>query len=71
MPVFKSPLTIATKCPFCGKTQNVVVETADYVDFRKRKHAQDAFPYLSASERELLISGLCAECWNFMFTNAG
>lgn len=67
MPTFKNPLAITTKCPLCGKTQDVVVESTDYADFLKRKHAQDAFPYLSASERELLISGICEECWNRVF----
>ena len=28
---------------------------------------QDALPYLSASEREMLISGTCDDCWQKMF----
>ena len=28
--------------------------------------AQDAFPELSASQREALITGICDECWNKM-----
>ena len=32
----------------------------------KGKHAQDAFPYLNAGERELLISGICNSCFDKM-----
>lgn len=28
---------------------------------------EDAFPHLTASERELLISQTCDDCWNRMF----
>jgi hypothetical protein len=28
---------------------------------------QDAFPHLSASQRELIMSGTCPECWVGMF----
>lgn len=70
MPTFKAPHTFVIKCPLCGKLQNVAVESADYADFLEGKHAQDAFPYLSASERELLISGICGECWNRIFPDA-
>lgn len=67
MPTFKNPLPIKTKCPYCGEIHKVTVEMADYADYNQGKHAQDAFPYLSASERELLISGICEECWNRIF----
>ena len=30
-------------------------------------HLQNAFPYLSASERELIKSGTCGKCWDKMF----
>jgi hypothetical protein len=30
-------------------------------------YAQDAFPHLTADERELLISGTCGSCFNAMF----
>ena len=29
---------------------------------------QDALPMLSADDRELLISGLCPDCWNKLFS---
>lgn len=54
---------INTTCPFCGKTTTVQVRLADYNAWWDGKHVQDAFPYLSADEREMLISGICPKCW--------
>lgn len=59
---------INTTCPFCGKTTPVQIRcVADYNTWQNGKCVQDAFPYLSADERELLISGICSTCWNEMF----
>jgi len=58
---------VITQCPFCGRGNEVEVNEADYWDWQDGMMAQDAFPYLSADERELLISGICPICWNKMF----
>ena len=58
---------VTTVCPFCGKAHDVLVNEIDYLDWQDGKLAQDAFPYLSADEREMLISGICPNCWNSMF----
>ena len=60
-------LNIETVCPFCGKVSNVVVDEFDYYDWQEGKLAQLAFPYLSPDERELLISGVCPDCWEKTF----
>ena len=39
----------------------------DYWDWKDGAFVQDAFPYLSAEVREMLISGICPSCWNNMF----
>lgn len=55
---------INTTCSFCGKDYPVQFRrVADYNAWQNDKHAQDAFPYLSADEREMLISGICPKCW--------
>ena len=59
--------TVITCCPFCGKAHEIAVNEMDYLDWQDGKLAQDAFPYLSASDREMLISGIDEECWNGMF----
>ena len=59
--------TVVTCCPFCGKAHEIAVNEMDYLDWQDGKLAQDAFPYLSASDREMLISGIDEDCWNGMF----
>ena len=60
--------TIDTICPFCGKTTTIKIRrVADYHAWENGALAQNAFPYLSANEREMLISGICPTCWDNMF----
>ena len=56
-------VTIVTACPFCGHSNEVAVNEADYWDWQDGALVQDAFPYLTADEREMLISGICPTCW--------
>jgi len=59
---------INTTCPFCGKTTPVQIRrVADYRAWQDGELAQNAFPYLSADEHEMLISGICPTCWDEMF----
>jgi hypothetical protein len=58
---------VITQCPFCGRGNEIEVNEADYWDWDDGMLAQDAFPYLSADEREMLISGICPTCWDSMF----
>lgn len=58
---------VITQCPFCGRGNEVEVNEADYWDWDDGELAQVAFPYLSADEREMLITGICPQCWNKYF----
>ena len=60
-------VAVVTRCPFCGRGNEVEVNEADYWDWQDGELAQNAFPYLSAEEREMLISGICPSCWTEMF----
>ena len=60
-------ICVVTQCPFCGRGNEVEVNETDYWDWEDGMLAQDAFPYLSTSEREMLISGCCPTCQNKMF----
>jgi len=60
-------ICVVTYCPFCGKAHEIEVNEIDYLDWQDGMLAQEAFPYLSADEREMLISGICPDCWNGMF----
>ena len=61
-------VTIVTTCPFCGHANEVAVNEEDYFDWSfDGVLVQDAFPYLSADEREMLVSGICPTCWEETF----
>jgi hypothetical protein len=64
----KNPMTLEVDCRICGKTVNLVIEQEDFKKFKNREGAvQNIFPYLSADEREMLISGICSDCWEELF----
>lgn len=54
-------------CVCCHKFVTLNVKPADLVAYERGAHAQEAFPYLEPSQREVLISGVCPDCWNNMF----
>jgi hypothetical protein len=54
-------------CTTCCKEYTLHISMNDYDEWTRGKHAQNAFPYLTADERELLISGTCGPCFDSMF----
>ena len=60
---------IRQMCAYCGKDHDVVIKKfEDYARWKTLKlNCQDVFNYLSATEREQLISGLCPKCQEFFF----
>lgn len=60
-------IIIITACPFCGHANEVAVNEADYWDWQDGALVQDAFLYLTADEREMLVSGICPTCWEKTF----
>ena len=64
---------LKVQCRMCRKTHSLMVGIEDYFmfyfmfDMPNRPHIQDIFPYLTPAERELLISGICGECWQKLF----
>lgn len=60
-------LTLEITCPACGNTHFVEVNEEDFLAWENGELAQNAFPYLSATEREQLISGLCLNCQSEIF----
>ena len=63
-------IEVSNVCPFCGKTHSFKTDASE---FKKGLDAysdgalvQNAWPSLTSSQRELLISGICDECWNNM-----
>lgn len=54
-------------CPLCNHTNSIMVYADDYYAWQNGTLIQDAFPYLSPDDREMLISGICPFCWEKMF----
>jgi hypothetical protein len=62
---------IRMPCVQCFEVQTLIV-TAEGVEKRRHgAHVQDAFPELSAAEREMFISGICGKCWDLLFPPEG
>lgn len=60
--------TLVTKtCPFCGRQHTISVPTDDFIEWQCGELIQNAMPYLSAENREFLISGICRDCQEKIF----
>ena len=61
-------VVVEVTCPFCGKVSQLTIPTEGYTAWKLHGVlVQDAFPQLSAEDRELLISGICPTCWGGYF----
>ena len=54
-------------CRVCGESSTLLVNTTDLARWKNGTYIQDAMPYLSVGDRELLISGTCDPCFDKMF----
>lgn len=63
----KGTSSVYVDCLVCDGNFVVSVVTADYNRWMNGGMAQDCFPYLRASQRELLISNTCPACFDHMF----
>lgn len=63
----RKELEIITGCNYCGKGLSVWVNEDDFWNWQDGELTQVAFPYLPASEREILINHICEDCYNKMF----
>ena len=63
-PMSETEIVVKTKCPICGRPQNIVVSREGYENWRHNgKLIQNALPTLTADEREALMTGTCSDCW--------
>ena len=66
-PMSETEVVVKTKCPICGRPQNVVVPREGYENWRYNgKLIQNALPTASANAREALMTGICPDCWGRM-----
>ena len=65
---FEHSVIIHCLCPRCCEAHDVEVDFEDYTNYiMGGTNIQDAFPYLSANQREYILSGFCEDCWNHLF----
>ena len=67
----KTKRTLRVRCLVCGNIKPLEVTDEDYQAWCSgdgpKRHAQTAFPYLNAGDRELLISKTCGPCFDKLF----
>lgn len=64
-------MIVNTKCKICGEEIILDVRKEDYEKWKEGELVQVAFPYLSADERELFITGICGMCFDNLFKKDG
>jgi len=55
------------ECRMCGESQEIRVNKGDYEEWNNGGLVQDTLGYLSAGEREMLISHTCDACWEKIY----
>lgn len=59
---------ISKVCPFCGHVSEILVDDEVLKRMEDGELIQDILPGLPASEREVLISGICIDCQEEVFS---
>ena len=54
-------------CIKCKSEHAVALKGSDLFQFNQGKYIQDAFPYISEGLREMMMSGICDNCFQEMF----
>ena len=63
----KNNAVLQSICPECKKKQEIAVPILGLMAYQRGAHIQNAFPKMTADERELLKTGICKECWDVLF----
>ena len=58
---------ITDGCVICGERSYMTVNLDSYTKWTNGVYAQDAFPTMTADEREMLISGTHPQCFDEIF----
>ena len=54
-------------CPMCEKPKTLTLSSGAYRSWKAGALIQDCFPELTTDQRELIQSGIDADCWNKIF----
>jgi len=61
-------MKVEVTCIACNKLHVIEVNSVDFFAWKHGELVQVAFPYLSDSDRELLVSHTCDKCWEEAFS---
>jgi hypothetical protein len=68
--VYTNSYPYPVKCNLCHKDYIIIADKADILSWLSGdKYIQNVLSYLSAADRELLISNTCGDCWNKLYPN--
>ena len=56
-------VTIERKCPFCGTAHTAQYDREGFTKWQRGELVQRALPKSTSSERELLMTGICDDCF--------
>ena len=60
---------ISKNCVECDKTVEFDIRAEDYDHWKEGGILiEDALWYISPDNREMLLSGICGDCWNKLFS---
>lgn len=54
---------LVAKCAKCGLEKAILIEVWDYSEWVQGKSIQNAMPYISPADRELILSATCGSCF--------
>lgn len=57
-------IDIKATCPMCGKSTVITVTKTQYERYQNGELIQNCFPEMKPEIREMLITGICPECWD-------
>lgn len=60
-------VVVSSTCPECGKPHFLGMTLNDFRAYAAERMADEIFPDEPADIRELLITGICSECWDKLF----
>ena len=60
-------LTLEVVCVSCGEPKQFEVDAYGYSRRLEGELIHKCFPTMDPATRELMISGICGECWDEMF----
>lgn len=60
--------TVCKVCPECDKKNYIEISDEQYQRYTEGSELiQKIFPEMNPIQREILVTGICGDCWNKLF----